>query len=381
MTANSHVDVVELTGALIREYGRGITDLRNAIAQSARVFVFLDGGDEPLSHSDAVDFITEYIGHYRYTGLPRDDQKKPLHCMSVALNHEGMQCVHHLNTLKNTFKSLHESFIHPFGYVQGSKEWRQVLKRVEEPLLNTQTVDRLFPAFTQAPRKIRWAHYDSSRSTRQTVADAVVLLEQKFLAAGDTLAEKIQQEIAHLETIPPNTPVAHRAATTREEIKYRAFFIDKEGISYTDTNYAINPLFYLDSTDNIPVRFITPYDTPSHSDTRGRPTLISNKAISSYLPGWFYYKTSTAAPTQPKRKKNNPTAKTKVPGIWIEMRASPVFAYRNVEGMTRTANIHRLGLSRAWEKAITEVKGFNAEERSALEKLVPTQDDIDERAN
>ena len=362
---------------------RQMSIVRNSI-ESSNGFAYLQrGNSSPISGGEARYAIASFISKLDYPeyneALKESDDVYAAACVSI----EVIKQADRLNMIKAEFREFHEKLRASFSSgKEGTEAMRLVLKRCGYPRLNLENADRLLPTVVAPATKLSWHYNQSPPSRRRTLADAVLALRKLQDVLGEPTHDAIEQDISNLESgqYPMNLPVAEVLRRNPvQSLRLAYSYLDTEGTRQRELSYGRNPALVLDRSG--PLVCVPPKEITGNgvADGRGRPKIISDRSVASFLQGWYHDNNPATKQRVPTKGTQNVNAKTSVPGVWFAMsrHGKPVFAFRDLCGQRTTRSIQRYGLRQAWEYAIHNMQSHPpADVRNALAASPPLEADV-----
>lgn len=326
---------------------------------------------------------------------PSDDkagdapQQPDVYC--AAISPATIEHVIRLNELKGEWAKLHGKLRKLFGggvdrsslygkvegEAQATKLMRDLLKLCGWGHIDLNATDRLIPLLDGPAVKMTWYKTRSAPSVKSTLGVVLESLTKLAEADADSRRDAARAELAKLDFMPHDTPVAFRAKAHRETIHYRAIVEVNNVRTPATQGYAMNPILF-------PRGGAKPELIVFESRRRGgggRKASISKERVSYLVPHFYWYSRDETKPVTPiTAKTHNPYARTRYPGLWLATRERtsglmPFVMVKNEGKAATSVSIKRLGLSGAWRKAA----GIYCDDRRAhLDEVIDSQPSMEQ---
>lgn len=266
------------------------------ITESTTGFVFYQqGNDDPLQGQAARNAISAHLGEMHYPGIEDIGLEPAPRFMAMAMPADSLPLIQAVNEAKKALQQWHEALARtqPNSYAAAQMN-RAVLKRAQEPLLNLQMAERAVIWLEGPPVRLSWHYNTTSNSRRKSLGDVLVALEKLADKLPDYRSGDIESVRNRLASLPLDTPVAYRPSKPVTHLKCQYRYLNAEGAPQRGVCYAKNPIFYPETLPAPKPAIALPAEVQGKTPRSGagRPSIISDKPVTTLLPNWFWYKST-----------------------------------------------------------------------------------------
>ena len=340
--------------------------------------------EEPLNDQQARQQIAKTLSNIDYSTGSRE-----FWSMAISASPRVINTIQQVNAAKQHFKLIH-SRVRKLAKSPGeaSEHLRDILKKIDQPSLDLDRCDCKLPHISKPITQLQWFWVSTPPSERKTVREAIAALEEYAKNATDQRAWHLHQDIARLQSLHGDTPVALRNKVCVHSLRFRYRHVDTQK-PQTGRGYATNPVFFpQDSIGVVRFKDISRQREPGG----GRRSSISNEPVSPNLNGWYWYfdrpsdnllkapPKKKAAPAKLDTQVRNPFAKTAVEGVWFALQTSKkgvsVTISASVNSRRKKASVTRYGLTVAWVVIMEQHAKHHNEPLERLLRLMPSEDQL-----
>ncbi|NIB38640.1 hypothetical protein HBA55_03530 [Pseudomaricurvus alkylphenolicus] len=292
-----HKEVTECR-ARFTAFTRSLDALSERILCEETFSFFQEGTTVPVQGPAARQAIVEHLRNFRWSGLEILDTPldRPDIFAAMACCQKTLEQIRAVNEKKQAFRQFHhrvrKGILDQPGKVSRDATdvfRRIILKAIDEELLNLAAVDRQIPQSEYPLSRIVWHYNTTAASSRKTMADAKATLAAWMETVGDARFELLNQELASIEHLPNDLPVAYCPRQPVTALKFRATGHDQtnELVRYAD--YGRNPVFFPSGSGDPEIKLPPEITGEKKIQGRGRKKSISDRNVTPSLEKWFYY--------------------------------------------------------------------------------------------